>query len=135
MALLFAAGLIIYSNAWNVPFQFDDYKNIVQNSSLRGRSDIWSIWNANSKTRFLPFLSFADNLVLDRTHVFGHHLINIALHIFNSVWVYFLVLLLGATPKMRGSCSRETVADLAGLSALIFLCHPLQTQARSESVV
>ncbi len=129
LGLLFLAGIALYSNSLKVPFLFDDGPNIIQNASLRKLPDLRAIWDANAKTRFLPYLSFAVNCSVGKANVFGYHLFNLALHIFNSFWVYLLVLGLLATPKLRGTYPPNAAIYLAGFSALLFLCHPLQTQA------
>ena len=129
LALIFILGILIYSNTWNASFQFDDRDHILSNWSIHNISDIPTIWKLNFKTRFLPTLSLAFNLFLTGSDVFSYHLFNLGIHLFNAFWVYCLVLLICATPKMQQSFSRETVYDLACFSALVFLCHPLQTQA------
>ncbi|MFC1523489.1 hypothetical protein ACFL6N_01735, partial [Thermodesulfobacteriota bacterium] len=38
IVLLIVAGILAYSNSFNVPFHFDDYPNIVENPALKIRS-------------------------------------------------------------------------------------------------
>lgn len=127
--ILFILAGLIYSNIWQAPFQFDDYRVIVKNESLRDITDIQRIWTENGKARFLPTLSFAINYFLEGEKTFGYHLVNIGLHFLNSLWVYFLISLILRTPKMSGMYSQETAFYLASFSAFTFLVHPLQTQA------
>ncbi len=126
---IFILGLLIYSNTWHVPFLFDDSMNIKQNISLYKTWDIPAIWSSNNKIRFLPFVSFAINHALGKDQVWGYHLFNLAVHLLNSIWVYFLISLLLITPKMKGKYPEKAGYFLAAFSSLIFLSHPLQTQS------
>ncbi len=129
LALLLGLGALIYSNSWNVPFQFDAIPRILKNWTVYNLSNIPAIWNFNEKTRFLCHLSFALNNCISLHQVFGFHLLNFAIHMSNSFLVYFLVLLLLSTPQMLGKYSQNASHYLSVFSALIFLSHPLQTQA------
>ncbi|MBU9888993.1 MAG: tetratricopeptide repeat protein [Candidatus Omnitrophica bacterium] len=131
--LLFS-GVLLYVSSMRGPFLFDDVVNIVQNPSLARYTDLRAIWEANPKTRFLPYLSFALSRSLFGFDVWGYHVSNVIVHVLNSFWVYLLVLLFLRTPKLRGTCSEEAARYLAVFSASVFLCHPLQTQAVSYLV-
>ena len=127
LALFF--GIASYSNSWNVPFQFDDLHHTLAKPSLHDIHHVSRIWSENIKTRFLVYMTFAFNYWLGKGDVRGYHFFNFGVHFLNTMWVYFLILLLLRTPKMHGQFSEKTGFYLAGLSALIFLTHPLQTQA------
>lgn len=129
LAFLLLAGMFLYAGSMQGPFLFDDVPNIVQNRSLHRFPNLSAVWEANPKTRFLPFVSFSLNYSFFGTSVWGYHLFNLVPHVFNAFWVYLLVLLLLKTPKLRGTCSENAGIYLAAFSAFVFLCHPLQTQA------
>ena len=124
-------GLVIYSNTWKVPFVFDDNPIIEENTSLRDLTltTLPKIWILNVKTRFLPFLSLAVNWALGGKQVTGYHIFNFSVHMLNATLVFFLMSLILVTPKMRGIYSQKAALYLATFSALIFMAHPLQTQA------
>ena len=127
--LALGLGLLIYSNTLNVPFQFDDHTSIETNTSVHQGADAVTVWKTNPVTRFLPTLSFAANYALARSTFTGYHLINLGIHILNAFWVYLLISLLLITPKMKGKYSEKACFLMAAFSAMLFLAHPLQTQA------
>jgi hypothetical protein len=112
--LLTAAVWIAWANALGGPFQFDDYNVIVDNPrvhSLRA----WAR-SLTSGIRPLLNLSYTLNWVVDPAP-FGFHLVNVALHLANTLLAYRLGLALGV-----GGAT-------ALLAALLFGLHPIQTEA------
>jgi hypothetical protein len=81
------------------------------------------------KTRYIGYLSFALNYRLGGLDVEGYHIVNIAIHIINALLLYLLVLLTFRTPRMQGSYLEKHSGAVALMSALLFVCHPVQTQA------
>ncbi|MBI3811444.1 MAG: tetratricopeptide repeat protein [Nitrospirae bacterium] len=138
VALLLASLLatLIYSNTFSVPFHFDDIQNIVENPRIKYLSNFLDL----SGSRYVGFLSFALNYHFGGLHVFGYHLVNLLIHITNGFLVYTLVLLLfkipisgetlGPAPTDHGRNElRPYVPFVALATALLFIAHPLQTQA------
>lgn len=127
--LIFASvGFLIYSNALRAGFQFDDYAGIVDDPFIRNVFSFRTIWNAFN-TRFLLGLSFAVNHAIGRTDPFGYHLFNVILHIFSTFFLYGFVRLIFETPVMKGKIISKNERLVAFFAALIFLTHPIQTQA------
>ncbi len=141
--LVLAIGLIAYANSMNGPFVIDDTRNIVENPLVRDLNYFINLseaktvcHNADShitlytafKSRYIGYLSFALNYFLHGLEVKGYHIINIIVHLSNALLVYFLVLLTFSTPFLV-SLSHRYSADAALFTALIFVAHPLQTQA------
>jgi tetratricopeptide (TPR) repeat protein len=82
------------------------------------------------KTRYIGYLSFALNYYLDGLNVIGYHILNILIHIINALLVYRLVILTFRTPFFNAfSSDKSNVTAVAFISALLFACHPVQTQA------
>lgn len=114
--LILGVGLIIYLPALSASFQLDDGPSIRDNAAIRHLSpgEIWNFW----PSRFFTYLSLALNFHFSGLNPLPYHLTNIFIHLLNSVLVFLLL------RKLLKS------SDLvAGLGALLFLCHPLQTQA------
>ncbi len=128
-ALFLVLGVLIYSNTWHAEFQFDDAPHIKLNVSLRGSFDVAKIWNANIKTRFIPFVTLTINFLMGREGVAGYHFFNFGVHFLNACWVFLFGVMIFRTPKMSGAYPPKLTNLLAIFSALIFLAHPLQTQA------
>ncbi|HUJ18697.1 MAG TPA: tetratricopeptide repeat protein [Nitrospirota bacterium] len=127
-ALLVLIGLAVYSNTFSVPFQFDDPSNITDNPIVR---DIGSFlkWEAATQPRSLTYFTFALNYRLHGTGVAGYHIVNLAIHIINALLVYWLISLCFRTPPLRQSLPRLPASTIAFFAALLFISHPVQTQA------
>jgi len=138
--LIVIIGIIAYSNTFYVPFLFDDINSIVENSNLRDLSKFWP----PAGLRYVGFLSFALNYYFGGTNVIGYHIVNIAIHILNALLVYWLVILTFKTPYFSKITSQNVIANpfvrndniglefmnlIALFSALLFVSHPVQTQA------
>ncbi len=127
--LLSVLGVLIYSNTFVTSFQFDDYFAIVNNSTIRSL-DISVIWDA-FRTRFILGLSLAFNFYFSQLNTFGYHVFNIAVHVLVSTSVYFLAFYLFQTPYFKSKLSPAVVRWLPLFAALLFLVHPIETQAVS----
>ncbi len=154
--------LIIYSNTLNAPFQWDEGYFLVDNPIIK---DLHYFTNPSDAkgfelysgfiNRYVGYLTFALNYRIHGLSVTGYHIVNIAIHIANSILVYFLVLLTFRTTYFKGQGSRvkgqeskagsqslkseyQSLAPcplpldpklVAFFSAAIFAVHPLQTEA------
>lgn len=124
LILIAMAAIIVYSNTFRVPFHFDDIYAIKRQSVIRSLDNFDSPGEI-IQNRTIPRLTFAINYRLDGFNVFGYHLVNLVIHVVNGWIVFFMVLrLLRLAAFFEGR--RITAAAAAGL---IFVCHPLQTQA------
>jgi tetratricopeptide (TPR) repeat protein len=132
-------ALFIYINTLDSPFHFDDKSNIVENPIIKDLryfidpSEAVQFMGLGThsafKRRYIGHLSFALNYRFHGLDTRGYHLTNLAVHIINGVLLYLLVILTFRTPWMAGSALQRR-ANLIGLfSALLFVCHPVQTQA------
>jgi len=130
---LLAAGLLIYSNAFGVPFVLDDLSNIVLNPEIKHFPDWGRIYLYNPP-RFVTNLTFALNHRLHGLDVFGYHAVNILLHIANSMLVFFWVRRLYRMPAVSAGSAGRFPEWAAFFSALLFLAHPVQTSAVSYTV-
>jgi tetratricopeptide (TPR) repeat protein len=128
LAILLLAGLVVYSNTIQSPFHFDDHLSIVDNPVLRNLSrlkDIWGFW----PTRFITYLSFAVDYHVHQLRVPGYHLVNVAIHLGSAALVWRLGLLTFATQALRGREIAKSGRLISLLASLIFVTHPVQTQA------
>ena len=94
--VLYVLGFAVYLNSFPVPFVFDDYPNIHDNTSIRLTSiDIESLRAAavesHAPRRPIANVSFALNYLAGGYDVKGYHLVNIFIHVANGALVYFLV--------------------------------------------
>jgi tetratricopeptide (TPR) repeat protein len=123
LVLIALLGLIVYSNTFNVPFQFDDIGSIIENPVTR-EFDYRAFID-----RYVSYSTFALNYRLHGMEVAGYHAVNLAVHIATAILVYWLVILTFRTPIMSESSLKENSGHIALLSGFLFVCHPVQTQA------
>lgn len=142
ISILLLLGFGIYLNTLYSPFIFDDETCIVSNPAIRNLKyyfnfDLVRALNLSQdlKNSFalrpVVYLTFTFNYLLGGEHEFGFHLVNTAIHLANAVLVYLLVgvtLRLAPLPAERpGGPTWDKV--LPFLVALLFVAHPIQTQA------
>ena len=121
-------GTIIYSNSFQCSFHFDDIYTIVNNEKIRNLEEVGTIWNS-SVNRPVAFLSFAVNYHFNQLDVRYWHLVNLVIHLLNALVVWWLALLVFASPVIRNHKIAEHKNVLAFLTALLFVTHPLATQS------
>lgn len=109
-------GVMVYGHTLQVPWYFDDLPNIVDNPALRDLGQ--ATRNLLSVGRGPAYWTFALNYRFGGLAVGGYHLVNITIHIL-SAGIVFLILRRLLPP----------LSWLPLLGALLFLVHPLQTQA------
>lgn len=142
--LIAILGLLVYSNTFNVPFVLDDLHFISENPLI---TDLTYFSDSSAldefpedqykgplskgvfQRRLLSFLTFAINFKLNGLDVTGFHAVDTALHILNALLLYLIVTITFRTPFMLSSSINERAPSVALFSALIFVSHPIQTQA------
>jgi tetratricopeptide (TPR) repeat protein len=141
--LIVVAGALAYANSLAGPFILDDIPTIVGNQSIRSVSALRTVL---TPPRGLPVagrplvnLSFAVNYAIGGVDVFGYHLVNVIVHLLCAVVLFGIVrrtLTLRPVPRLQARA-----ADLALATALIWVLHPLNTDAvdyvtqRTESMM
>jgi len=126
-------GLVLYYRTLNTNFIYDDLLNIDLNPYVQRLAFMREIWRIN-QTRFLAYWSLAWNYRLGGTNPLGYHIFNILVHMAVSVLVYIFSTAVLRTPKLRPIFTDQQVSRIAFAGGLIFLCHPIQTQAVSYIV-
>lgn len=141
IAAMVVVGVLIYSNTFRSSFHLDDYTSIVQNPDVRLISDFSRILRGEYPATFVTYLTFAFNYQFWKTDPFFYHLINTAIHIATSLLVFYLTLLTLKISRSGGALSPERLPDSSGsqkqiafFAGLVFLCHPVQTEAVSYVV-
>ena len=130
------AAFVVYSNVYHCPFVFDDIHSIVENTGIRDLSN-FSSPGRFLKSRAVVDFTFALNYRFGKLDVFGYHLVNVLIHIINGFLVYFLALTifkqLAYVPQSFNPSIPQSLNPSIGLislfAALIFVAHPIQTQA------
>jgi len=117
--VLFVA--VAYANALQASFQFDDWDVIVRDPRVQ---DVGAWWSSMPGMRPLLKLSYALNHA-SGAGVVGFHAVNVVIHAGNGLLILYLfrrfAVQVGEAPPVAGW--------LALAAALIFLLHPVQTEA------
>ena len=128
IGLISCLGIIVYSDSFLCSFHLDDTASIVKNLFIRNIQDLQGIWNF-WPCRFITYLSFALNYHFSGPNVVSYHLFNVTIHVVSAILVWWLTLLTFSTPVMKGNKISQHGGSIALLAGLIFVSHPIQTEA------
>lgn len=124
LLLLAAFAGVAYLPSFGVPFVFDDLPNIVHNPAVQAHAaaDLVHVLDSPvSASRPTALLTFALNHLAGGLDPTGYHAVNLVLHVANAGLLYALLLLLAPADRPAWR--------LAFFGALLWLLHPVQTQA------
>ncbi|NIV39965.1 MAG: hypothetical protein GWN58_64335, partial [Anaerolineae bacterium] len=129
-------GILSYANSFEVPLQFDDGLYIDENPAIKRLSNFVELPDRNAsevhqvlRNRYIAFLTLGLNYYFHALDVRGYHAVNLLIHVLGAFMVYALALLSMRTPRMEGVFAGTEPRYLALLAALVFVAHPVQTQA------
>jgi Flp pilus assembly protein TadD len=128
IAILVVVAVLAYSNTFRVGFTFDDLRVITENPAIKHLSNPKEFWNYWS-TRWLVLLSLALNYRIHGLRVPGYHIVNLAIHVLNGIVLFYLVRRLLRSKSLEGKPFLRYDREIAFFSALLFLAHPVQTEA------
>ncbi len=122
--LIFFLGGLAYVNSLGNGFTFDDGAIVLNNPVIR----VWNLgaifsepwWPGRADIglyRPLTTLTFALNYQAHDVGPYGYHLVNVLLHLLNGALVFWIAF------RVLGH------AAAAGVTALVFVLHPIQTEA------
>ena len=130
-----------YGHTLDAPFVLDDVANIERNANVQMTSLDWSQLRAaafdnRDNDRPLAYLSFALTHFAFGGDAAGYHIVNISIHVITGILVYLLTLLTFRRLHAIGQgVGGERLARWAALiGALVFVAHPIQTQAVTYTV-
>ncbi|MFQ5451233.1 MAG: tetratricopeptide repeat protein [Nitrospinaceae bacterium] len=130
--LIAVLGLLVYANhLWN-PFQFDTVAYVTHKHSLDHPERILTLefLKGGYFDRGLLQMTLAWNTSLSGLQSLGFHLLNLAVHILNTILIFFITQNirrdLGAGERLWTEKENRRVALF---TALLFLCHPIQTES------
>ncbi|MDX1946787.1 MAG: tetratricopeptide repeat protein [Pirellulaceae bacterium] len=127
-ALLVAAVLAAYSNCWRVPFQFDDFDNIVGNEAIRTLIVPAEVDNRLMKRRPVGRWSLWASYATGGLNLANLHLGNVAIHLAATLALFGLVRRTLLLPQFAPRFGPQ--AELIAFAcALLWSLHPLQTQS------
>ena len=135
--IIFVMTFTFYANGCRGPFVFDDLHNITHNTYLQlktldGTSLYRAIFRGPSINRPVAKLTFAFNYYFHGHHVLGYHIVNMVVHSINGCLVYWLTRLVLSRSRSTHMIERRGMNEMRVIAvavSLIFVVHPLQTQA------
>lgn len=123
--LLFIIGFSIYANSLHNEFIWDDEHLIIKNRYIKDFSYVPRILTENQgagaflKDNFyrpIQLLLYSFVYIFSGLNPFGYHLLNIFLHIMNSIFIYFIF--------------KELIdKKVSFIASLLFVVHPVHTEA------
>ena len=127
--LVIVLGAIAYAASFQVPFYFDDFL-LLNNPVFVGHQGLAAVWQREA-ARALTYTTFYANYLLNGDRPWGYHLVNLLVHLATACTVLLLARTLGKTPALaevdsKGDGRYQIAAVVA---AIVFVLHPLNTQA------
>lgn len=134
VSIISVVSLICYGNSLDNNFVFDDKAVIVKNELVKDIHNIplifttsywegyrWEGIEKNEQSLYRPLVIFSYNLnhFISGTNPFSYHLVNLILHLFNSILVFLLCLYLFESWRWVSSL----------IVSLLFVTHPIHTEA------
>ena len=133
--LILLAGLVAYVNSFGGVFILDDMGAIIHNKNID--SPILYICHS---TRPLTALSFYVNHRISGAEAADYHLVNLIIHLLNSLLLYGSVLRTLSLPSMIDKYGKYRYLT-AFFASLLWVVHPVQTESvtyivqRAESLM
>lgn len=126
--ILAIATMLAYGHTLDVPFYFDDFPAIRDSLVIRNLGEFNALLSF-ARQRILGYVSFALNYQFHGYSLAGYHLINILIHFCTAVVVFLLTRVLTQLDSIIHASVSNSRRWMPLLVALLFLLHPLQTQA------
>src|SRR5437763_1578475 len=111
---LVLSGVLLFAASISHPFHFDDA--LITNDSNVTNPSRWAHFLTPLHLRQFAFFTFYLNHLAGGLNPAGYHAVNVAIHIANAVLLFVLF-------------SRFVEQWLAAGAAVVFLVHPIQTEA------
>ena len=144
MALIVLAALAAYANSFHGPFVFDDLESIPGNPTIKSLTLAWrpptDQGGISVAGRPILNVSLALNWAIGGENVWSYHAFNLAVHLLAGLTLFGLLRRTFVQPRLQDKFG-EAAAPLALAITLLWLLHPLQTEAvtyiiqRAESLM
>jgi len=129
LAMISSLTIICYGQVYNHQFLYDTVGFVLENTHIREFSISNTAWVFTHAFREnwqpVTWLSHTLDFELFGMNAGGHHLVNVFIHLVNSVLLFYLIRGL----FLRSQNQRVQVEIIAGLSALIFAIHPQHVES------
>jgi len=129
--LLIVISFLVYANSLSNSFVWDDQAVVAENAFVRQGNNIALIFSpdyfyVSGEMTYRPLvtLSYFMDYAIWKLKPFGFHLTNLLLHTLNGILIYLLLRLMNEV-----SIKLKAGRALSLLTAIIFLIHPINTEA------
>ena len=137
ISLIIILGVIVYINSLDNGFVYDDLLVVEGNAFIASWKNFPSLFNEHyylgsgeTSWRVIVTLTYFIDYTLWKFNPSGYHLTNLIFHISNGILFYFFLLnLIPFIDDKIVNKSNLNYFPLPLISALIFILHPLQTEA------
>jgi len=136
-AIIVLLGFLAYCDSFSGPFIFDDVDSILRNTHIR---KLWPITETmkgpmeeTAAGRPILSLSLAINYAIDGYEVWSYHVWNLVVHLLGGLTLFGIVRRTLNSRRLRKRFGPASL-PLAGICALIWTIHPLQTQAVTYTI-
>jgi Flp pilus assembly protein TadD len=121
------AGLFAYLPSFSGVFAFDDLPWIIDNDNIR---QLWPPWAAGGGTlRPLLFFTLAINHAISGLEPWSYHLVNLTIHLATALLLFGVMRQALQNERVNNRLVGFTADTVAGSTALLWVVHPLTTQA------
>ena len=130
--LIISIGALIYGNHLNHPFQFDSIGAIEGNQKLKNPSQLLNLefFKKEYFHRGLLRMTLGLNAYADGVRPIGYRLVNLVLHLINAILIFGITSnALRYFSRPPGVPEERETRWPALFVALVFLCHPIQTES------
>jgi tetratricopeptide (TPR) repeat protein len=138
---LFLFVFCAYSTNYDASWHLDDYPNIIDNPRInikdfRLKNFKEALFSGYDEGRYsggrmyrpVPMLTFALNWYIGKDNVLGYHIVNNAIHLVTTFFMFLTVLNLLMSPNLKGKYQGSEYS-IAFLSVMLWAVNPIQTQA------
>lgn len=130
LLVLLVATIIAYWPSLSVPFYLDDRDSIVTNTVIQAPT-LEPLLASDLSKRFVGYLTVWANYHINELDPFGYHVVNIVIHLFNALLVYWLANILlnyFVKPEQLHENTLKRHRFWAFAIAAVWALHPLNSQ-------
>jgi tetratricopeptide (TPR) repeat protein len=128
VVLIALAAAVVYLRTLGVPFYLDDFSSVRENPLVYHWQGLGALWHF-APTRVVCYLTFVLDYRVGHFEPARYHITNLLVHVLAGIAVYALARGLVRTPRLRRAMPPLARGGLPLVTALLFVLHPLQTQA------
>ncbi|HPC73219.1 MAG TPA: tetratricopeptide repeat protein [Syntrophales bacterium] len=121
--------MTIYSNSFHAAWHFDDFDNIGTNSNVHVKNLSWteikkSLFIRGYFARPFAYFTFGLNYYFGGLDVVGYHVVNLAIHVLTSIFLFFFIRNTLNLPSLKDRYG-ENAFSISFVAALLWAVNPV----------